>query len=129
MTAAVFWRRARFVGVAAVLLSTVWGGLSDGIQNASGPGSAGQRVATATELLYGVAAIAALWALFAGKRWLGAALAPWIVGTTVTAGLAPVVWGGADWRAGTTSGIAAGVVTVIVAWGALAHQRSPSTST
>ena len=124
MTAATVWRRARLVVVVAVLLSTVWGGFSDGVENLRGITTAWQRVAAIAELLYGVAAIAAIWALVERMSWLRIALVVWIAGTTITAGLAPVVWGDANWSAGVASGASAAVATVLIAWGAIAHQRT-----
>lgn len=76
----------------------------------------GQRIAAATQAGYIVlgliAGISALWQ----RRWLGTLLLLWLIMVTVTATLAPVVWGGARWPVGILAGLAGGVVGGLIAW-------------
>ena len=125
MTGSGFWRTARLVGVVAVLLLTVWGGFKDGSENLRSAETLGQRVAVTAQLLYGVAALASLWALLRRTSWLRIALIVWILGTSITAGFAPVVWGGAGLGSGAAAGASTVAAAALVAWGALAHHRAP----
>ena len=78
--------------------------------------SAGQRAATITHAAYCIlgvlAALAALWR----RRALGMLLVLWLLTVTVTAGLAPVVWGGQAWLVGVVSGVAGGAFAALIAW-------------
>jgi hypothetical protein len=82
----------------------------------AGAVSAGQRAATICHGLYAVAGvlagIAALWY----RRWLDALLAMWVLTVVATAGLAPVVWGGAGWIIGLVSGLAGAAFAGLIAW-------------
>lgn len=75
--------------------------------------SAGQRVATITEIAYGLFGLLAAAGLFIRHRWTVRLLLVWAVAVVVTAGMAPVVWGGA----GLTAGLAAGAGTAAIAAG------------
>jgi hypothetical protein len=73
----------------------------------------GQRVATALQLGYGGFGLVAAIALLAGGPRMRLFLAPWALCVVATAGLAPVVWGGAGWWAGAL----AAALTALIAWG------------
>jgi hypothetical protein len=73
----------------------------------------GQRLATATEFGYAITGLVAIVAVLTGQRWSRPALWLWTGLLTVTAGLAPVVWGGA----GVLPAITAGVATGLIVWG------------
>jgi hypothetical protein len=75
--------------------------------------TSGQRVATALQLGYGGFGLIAAIALLLGGPRTRLFLAPWALCLVATAGLAPVVWGGAAWRAGAL----AAAVTALIAWG------------
>jgi len=110
--------------VVLLLSACVWLGLKEGYDGYRGAETGPQRIAAVTQLLYGIGAIAALVGLWQRRPWLTAALIGWGVPLTLTAALAPVVWGGAPWISGLVSGVGMAVASALVGWGALAHARS-----
>lgn len=118
-----FRRHIRIVVVAAVLLLAVWFGVKEGRDGFRDADTTGQRVAAATQMFFGVAALACVWALLRHRRWLGIALAVWGLAVTSTGILAPMVWGGGGWGAGVLGGAVTAIVASLIAWGALAHRR------
>ncbi len=73
----------------------------------------GQRVAAALQLGYGGFGLVAAIALLLGGPRMRLFLAPWALCLVATAGLAPVVWGGAGWWAGAL----AAALAALIAWG------------
>ncbi len=121
---AIILRRIRLFAVASVLLLTVWLGIKGGTDAFANAVSTLQRLAAVLELCYGIAAVACLGALSTRSAWLQVALAVWGVTLTITALLAPVVWGGQGWVPAAVGGGATAIVAAVVAWGALAHAKA-----
>jgi hypothetical protein len=116
-------QRLRLVLVSLALGGTVWLGVKEGLDGLRDAEGGGQRVAAVFQILYGLAAIMCLIALFARPRWARGAFGAWAFALTMTAGLAPVVWGGTAWWTGVLSGAIALLVAALVCWGGLAHAR------
>ena len=72
---------------------------------------------TASELLYGIAAVGALVALASRHRSAQYLLILWAVLVSITAALAPPVWGGSSAVVGAESGVAAALLIGLVLWG------------
>jgi len=100
------------------LLAAAYFGLTEGFPLLREARTGVQRLAAWTELLYGVAALASLVALASRLRWTVALLIVWAALVTITAALAPVVWGGASSAAGAESGAAAAIVlaALLIGW-------------
>jgi hypothetical protein len=73
----------------------------------------GQRLASVTELLYGVLGLVGGAALLTRRSWTVPVILGWAASVTATAGLAPIVWGGQ----GLVAGLAAAGATALIAWG------------
>lgn len=76
----------------------------------------GQRVATATQFGYALAGALAAGAVAGRRAWALAVVWLWAGLITLTAGLAPVVWGGAPPTAGLAAGAMIGAVAALVVW-------------
>ena len=85
--------------------------------------TAGQRAASATEILYGVLSVAVLLAMAFRRRWVTPLLVAWGGALTVTGALAAVVWGEAEWWAGAIGGAGVLAVVALVVWAWRAHLR------
>jgi len=100
-----------------LLLATAYLGLVDGLGLVRQARTPLRVVATATELLYGVTAVGALVALasrHASGRYF---LIVWAALLSVTAALAPPVWGGSSVAVGIESGVAAALLVGLLVWG------------
>ena len=117
-------RILRLVCVILALIAGIWFGLKEGYDSWTGVSSTGQRIAGGAQLLYGVAAVAALWGLLARARWTPFAFAVCSAAVTITAALAPVVWGESSWTIGLISGFSTLIIALLITWGGLAHLRS-----
>lgn len=107
------WRESlRTAAVLGFLLVTAYSGLVEGSSSWRSALTAAQRVASAAQLLYGIASAAALIAVLAGSRWALWLLLLWGLAFTTTGAMAPVVWGDAGVGAGAVAGI---VVAALVA--------------
>jgi hypothetical protein len=76
----------------------------------------GQLVATLTQFGYAVTGALAAGALLARRSWALGVVWLWAGLLTFTAGLVPVVWGGAAPMAGVVAGLAIGAIAVLVVW-------------
>jgi len=113
--------RVGFVaGLVALCAST---GIDGAMNEWRSAETAGQRAASATELLYGVLSIAVLLAMAFRPRWVTPLLVAWGGALTVTGALAAVVWGGAEWWAGAIGGAGVLAVVALVLWAWRAHVR------
>lgn len=99
-----------------LLLLTAFNGLVEGISATHYADTRGMRLATATQLLYGGLALAALGALAFRRRWVFGLLVAWGISVTVTATLAPVVYGGTPVRDGVLAGSITGAVVALILW-------------
>jgi len=113
--------RVGFVaGLVALCASSGIGGAMDEWRSAE---TAGQRIASATEVLYGVLSVAVLLAMAFRPRWVTPLLVAWGAALTVTGAMAAVVWGGAAWWAGAVGGAGVLGVVALVLWAWRAHLR------
>jgi hypothetical protein len=111
-------RALRWIGIGLLvlaLLACAWNGLREGSRELHNDDTPAMRVATVTQLLYGALAVLALLALAvpAWRRRVFPLLICWAVATTLTGGLAPVVYGGSSLGIG----VAAGALTALIAGG------------
>lgn len=100
-----------------LLLATAYLGLKDGFHLLTEARSAAQWVATGTEVLYGLTALAALVTLPSGRPWTLRLLIVWAAALTATSALAPVVWGKTSWAVGAASGGGVGALLALLLWG------------
>lgn len=99
-----------------LLAVTAWLGVR-GIGEFSSGATLAQRIAATTHIAYGIAAITGVIGLLMRLPWAKWALWIWAVSaTTITATMAPIVWGGAGWMAALLSGAAAIAVCLLIAW-------------
>jgi len=111
------WERIGLGLLVLLLLACGYNGLVEGSHELRNNDPPWMRVATATQLLYGGAAVLALIALAFRRSWVFPLLVVWAVATTATATLAPVVYGDAPWTAGAAAGAATAVLVGLVLWG------------
>ena len=76
----------------------------------------GQRIATFTQAAYCVLGVMAGIAAVSRPQMLRLLLQLWVAAVTLTAVLAPVVWGEQSWLVGLVSGLAGGVIAALIAW-------------
>ena len=121
------WQRATQAVVVLLLLATAYNGIFEGLNAARHASTLGQRVATVTQLAYGVLAIAAIVAVAIRHRITLALLVGWAAALVATAALAPIVYGGASVVVAAVAVILVALVTgsVIVAW----RRANPPTNT
>lgn len=105
-----------FVFLVLLLLLTGYVGLRDGLTGTHEALGAGQWATTTTQLLYGVFAILTLTSMGARLRIATRFLYGWCIATTLTSGLAPVVYGGATLIVGAAGGVAGAIIAIIVLW-------------
>jgi peptidoglycan/LPS O-acetylase OafA/YrhL len=119
VTAHRIWRLIGLVLLVALLLACVYNGLVEGWNELQNDDTPPMRVATATQLLYGAAALGALIALAIPnqRRWVYPLLVVWGVACTITATLAPVVYGEASWNTGAAAGLLTVLIVLLVLWG------------
>ena len=124
------WRWIGLVLLVALLLGCVYNGLVEGWAELQNDDTPPMRVATATQLLYGAAALGALIAIAipAGRRRVYPLLVVWGVACIATATLAPVVYGEATWTVGLLAGLATAVIVLLVLWGWRRACRRPPTT-
>lgn len=109
--------------VTLVMGASVWLGLYEGRNGLRDAQGSGQRAAAVFQILYGIAAIFGLIALFFRPGWARPAFGVWAGTLTATAALAPIVWGGAGWGTGVVSGVAAAIIAGLVCWCGFVHLR------
>ena len=97
-----------------LVLSAV--GVWNGWDEWPGAENAGQKLASLTEVGYGVLGLIGALAVYWGWAGTRLVLCIWAVCLGVTAWLAPVVWGGSPVWAGVISGVGAGLFALAVIW-------------
>ena len=112
------WRIVALGALVLLLLATAYNGIIEGFNALHAVATVGHRIATATQLAYGVLAVAALSALTLKHPMTFRLLLAWSAMVVTTAALAPVVYGGTSVVVGTIAGlgVAAIVGTAIMAW-------------
>ena len=118
-----FLRGLRLVLVVSTLLAGVWFGVKEGFDGVGDAGTLSQKIAASLQVLYGVAALGCLVALFARPSWSRVAFVLWTVILTAAASVASVAWGGSGWGTAALAGLGTAVVAGLVSWGAIAHLR------
>ncbi|HEV8357204.1 MAG TPA: hypothetical protein VGQ17_10610, partial [Gemmatimonadales bacterium] len=108
----------RYTVVGIALLLTGYNGLIEGINATHVADTPGMKVATATQLLYGFAAVAAIAAIFVRRRLVFPILVGWGIALVLTGALAPVVYGGSSLGVGLAGGAVTAVLVALVlrAW-------------
>lgn len=106
----------RYAVVAMALLLSGYNGIIEGIQATHVADTPGMKVATATQLLYGFAGIAAIAAIFLRRRLVLPILVAWGIAVVATGALAPVVYGGSSLGVGLAGGAVTAVVVAFVLW-------------
>ena len=92
----------------------------------AGAATAGQRVASVLQLLYGALSVAVLLAMAFRPRWVAALLLAWGAALTLTGALATVVWGAQGWGVAAVAGVSIAAVVALVLWAWRAHERASS---
>ena len=111
-----------YAAISLLVLSVI--GIWNAYDEWADAATAGQRLATMTEIGYGVLGpLSALALTFAWRatRWL---LSLWAVCLGMTAGLAPLVWGEAPLWTGILSAITGGLAGVLVMWMSRQEKRA-----
>ena len=116
-------RITAMVVVVILLLSSVWLGMIEGADILGDAQNALQRVAAAVQFLYGIFAVLALFALLRHARWGKLAILAWAGLITATGALAPIAWGGADWKSAVAGGCLTLGIACLTAWAYLAQLR------
>ena len=99
-----------------LLVIAAYFGLSDGFRAVRGAHGSLQVLVSATQLLYGLLAMAALIAVGFGHRAAGALLVGWVAALAVTNGMSPFVWGFGSVADGIKSGVITGLWLGLVVW-------------
>ena len=99
-----------------LLAACAWNGLYEGIIATRHADTPGMQAATVTQLLYGVFGLAALLALWRKREWVTPLLIGTGIASSLTAGLAPVVYAGTDVSTGIAAGLITAVVFVLAVW-------------
>ena len=100
-----------------LLLALAYNGLYEGVIATQHAGTTGMKLATATQLGYGVSAAVALAALAFRKGWAIWPVLVAAISAILTAGLAPVVYAGTSAGTGLLSGAGAALVLGLIVWG------------
>jgi hypothetical protein len=109
-------RAVRYSLVVVALTLTGFNGIVEGLNATHFADTPGMKVATATQLLYGFSAAAALVAMAVRRQLVFAILAVWSLALTATAVLAPVVYAGRGVGVGVAFGAATALVTGLLLW-------------
>jgi hypothetical protein len=112
----VIYRRLSLGTALLILVGLGYVGLRNGLAEWSNADTTGQRLASMTEALYGLLGLVAGVGLVTRRTWTVPVVVAWAVSVTITAGLAPVVWGGAGIRAGVAAAAATTLIVLGVIW-------------
>jgi hypothetical protein len=116
----------RLLLVVAVLAFFAYNGLVEGRNALRSMTTVGQQIATVAQLCYGVLAVLALVSMWLHPRATTPLLLAWAVPLTVTAGLAPEVYGGSGLAGALAGGLVGLVIAGLTVWGWRAHYRARS---
>lgn len=109
--------RRILLGIALFLfLAFAWLGLSGGIDDLPLSTTAGQKVQSIMQLIYGASALLTAVTTFWARRWARLSRICWILSCTLAAGLASVVWGGTSLAIGFLSGVAGAAMALGASW-------------
>lgn len=122
-----FWGVLRVVVVFAFLMLTAYAGIVDGSRGLRSASTPGERVVSATQLLFSACAVAALVAMFARRSWVFPFLVAWGIVLTATGAMASVVYGGTTILIGAIAGASVAAVAGLILWAwQSGHSRPPS---
>ena len=99
-----------------LLLALAFTGITGGMQQWGDWSTMWQRIQSASQIVYGVAAVVILIASFKWRRWRRFAELTFVIGLVVAASLAPVVWGGETIVSGVLAGVAALAIASAIVW-------------
>lgn len=99
-----------------LLLALAFTGIAGGMQQWGDWSTMWQRIQSASQIVYGVAALVILIASFKWRRWRRFAELTFVIGLVVAASLAPVVWGGETIMSGVLAGVAALAISCAIVW-------------
>jgi len=119
-------RSARYGIVIVALLLTGYNGVVEGINATRFADTPGMKVATATQLLYGLGAVAALAAMGFRRRLVFPILVVWGLAVTATGALAPVVYAGRSFGLGAAVGATTALVVVLLLWAWPGRRPAPA---
>ena len=122
------WPTVRLALIVIVLVFMTWNGLDDGLSAAKLATTPGVRVAAVLQLLSGVAAAGALFAIVMEPPRVFSILVFWGIVFVATASIAPTVVGGAPFIAAIAAGGSTAAVVALVLWGWRAHLASEKDS-
>jgi len=120
------WQRILTTVILLLLLATAYNGIVEGLNATHFASTTGQRIATLTQLGYGVLALAAMVAMGLKHAMTTAVLVLWGGAIVVTALLAPVVYGGTSIGVAIGAGLASTIVVGLVILGWQRSRRSPT---
>jgi hypothetical protein len=87
-------------------------GITGGLQQIGQSATLGQRIQTATQLVFGLLGVAAVAMLVVRRRWARLMLVAWGAAISISGGMAAVVWGGQ----GPLPAAAATFASALIAW-------------
>lgn len=102
--------------IAALLLLTGYTGVRDAVGEYAVAVSLGQKAGTAAEALYGLLSLAAVVGVVARRPWASPLLLAWAAALILTAGMAPIVWGGTGLWPGIVAAASTAAVAGAVLW-------------
>lgn len=109
-------RRSRWVFLAIALLILSGVGIWNGWDEWPGAETGAQKLATLTEVGYGILGLIGALAVYLASPGARVLLWIWALCVGITAGLAPVVWGGSPAWTGVLAGLSAGLIAIAVIW-------------
>lgn len=116
MTLPSFLRGVLLIVAIGLILVLGWTGISGGIEQLSRTTSTGQRIQTASQLVYGALSVLSVVTVFWAQRWNRPVLVCWTIALALAGGLGAYAWGGTSAAIGAGSGLAAGLVGAGIAW-------------
>jgi hypothetical protein len=122
------WRTVRLWAVVVLLLFCAYSGIVGGLDALRSVSTPGQRIAGASQLVYGISAVAALLALLLRRRWSMPLLLVWGAALTLTGGMAPVVWGEQNALVGLLGAAVVAPIVGLVLWACRSHNRGTVSS-
>ncbi|HEY6853495.1 MAG TPA: hypothetical protein VI139_04555 [Gemmatimonadales bacterium] len=110
------WGKLRVGLGVAFLLFIGYTGITDGWHQVNASATLGQRIQTATQLLFGLLAVAVVGALAARHRWSRPLLIGWGAVLSISAGFAVVVWGGQGALPAAAATLATALIAAFTLW-------------
>lgn len=109
-------RTVGYVVAVLIIASTAASALWDGWRDLIGAVTILQWVVGVAVVVYTIAGLTTLLALWQKGRWITLPAATWAVACILAGGVAPVAYGGAGWAVGSFSGMATALIVVPVVY-------------